>query len=132
MKITADTNILVRAILGDDPRQAALSQTMLSEAETVAIPVAVFCEFVWVLGRGYRVAASDISAAIRGLISSANVAADRPAIEAGLALLEAGGDFADGAIAHDGAALGGTVFASFDVEAVRRLRAQGREAVIPI
>jgi hypothetical protein len=31
------------------------------------------------------------------------VSMDRPAVEAGLAVLEAGGDFADGVIAHEGA-----------------------------
>lgn len=121
MKITADTNILVRAIVEDHPQQAALAQTLLAEADTVAIPIPVFCELAWVLARGYRVAAPDIGAAISGLIASANVVADRPAVAAGLALLEAGGDFADGAIAWQGAALGGKVFASFDREAVRRL-----------
>lgn len=40
------------------------------------------------------------------------VVTDLPAVEAGLTPLRAGGDFADGVIAHQGEALGGTVFAS--------------------
>jgi len=39
---------------------------------------------------------------------------NRPAAEAGLALLEAGGDFADGVIAHEGRWLGAEAFVSFD------------------
>jgi len=129
VRITADTNILVRAVLEDDPRQAALAQAVLAEAEIVALPVVALCEFVWVLARGYRIAGADISAALRGLLASANVQTDRLAVEAGLALLEAGGDFADGVIAQQGASLGGYVFVSFDKDAVRRLGARGWEVV---
>lgn len=39
---------------------------------------------------------------IRSLLESAAVRVDRPAIEAGLAMLVAGGDFADGVIAFEG------------------------------
>ncbi len=42
-------------------------------------------------------------------------------------LLDAGGDFADGVIAHDGQMLGGDVFVSFDRKAVKRLTDQGVE-----
>jgi hypothetical protein len=52
---------------------------------------------------------------------------DRPAVDAGLALLEAGGDFADGVIAFEGRRLGGLVFTSFDAEAVRLIEANGGE-----
>jgi predicted nucleic-acid-binding protein len=51
---------------------------------------------------------------------------NRPAAEAGLALLEAGGDFADGVIAYEGHWLGADTFVSFDKKAVRRVEAQGR------
>jgi hypothetical protein len=43
-----------------------------------------------------------------------NIVLDRPAVEAGLAVLDAGGDFADGVIAYEGTWLGGesrTIFA---------------------
>jgi predicted nucleic-acid-binding protein len=49
-------------------------------------------------------------------------------VEAGLAQLEAGGDFADGAIAHEGARLSGEEFTSFDRRAVARLQARGFSA----
>ena len=50
---------------------------------------------------------------------------NRPAVEAGLAILEAGGDFADGAIAYEGSWLGGETFVSFDKQAVSLLQRQG-------
>ena len=118
VKITADTNILIRAIVADDPEQARLAQNVLQTAELVAVPIVALCEMVWVLARGYRIASPDIGAALRQLLSSANVAVDRPAAEAGLAALFRGGDFADGVIAHEGRMLGGDIFVSFDKQAV--------------
>jgi predicted nucleic-acid-binding protein len=83
------------------------------------------CELVWVLSQGYKIASDDIAGAVRALTSAANVVVNRPAVEAGLALLDAGGDFADGVIAYEGNWLGGETFVSFDKKAVKRLTAQG-------
>ncbi|MGE0740639.1 MAG: type II toxin-antitoxin system VapC family toxin [Hyphomonadaceae bacterium] len=130
MKITADTNVLVRAIVADDPKQARIAQSTLKSAELVAITSTAMCEFVWVLARGYGVSPADIGAAIRQLLASASVEANRPAIEAGLAALDDGGDFADGVIAFDGATLGGDAFASFDKDAVKLLKRQGLDVVL--
>ena len=46
----------------------------------------------------------------------------------GLALLKAGGDFADGVIAYEGSWLGAEAFVSFDRQAVELLAANGRAA----
>ena len=62
------------------------------------------------------------------MLAAENVETNRPAIEAGLAVLDAGGDFADGAIAYEGRWLGGETFVSFDKKAVEMLRAQGEVA----
>jgi predicted nucleic-acid-binding protein len=86
------------------------------------------CELVWVLSQGYKIASDDIALAVRTLTSAANVVVNRPAVEAGLALLDAGGDFADGVIAYEGNWLGGETFVSFDKKAVKRLTAQGESA----
>jgi len=50
-------------------------------------------EFVSVLGKVYRFQAADVADAIRTLLNRASVEVDRPAAEAGIAALEAGGDF---------------------------------------
>lgn len=125
MTITADTNVLVRALVADDPAQAAEASQLLREASSIAVTVPVLCELVWVLKRVYGLAVADIGAAIRSLLAAGTVRLDRPAVEAGLALLEAGGDFADGVIAHQGQWLGGEVFVSFDRQAVALLQQQG-------
>jgi predicted nucleic acid-binding protein len=54
MKITADSNVLIRAAGQDDPHQARQAAEVLQDAELVAVPVPVLCEFVWVLRRGYK------------------------------------------------------------------------------
>lgn len=128
MRITADTNILVRAVTGDDARQSKLAQAELESAEQVALTLPALCELVWVLAQGYRIGARDIAEAIRRLINGANVAVNRPAVEAGLAMLDAGGDFADAIIAHEGRWLGADTFVSFDRKATKLLDARG-EAV---
>jgi len=128
MKITADTNVLVRAITEDHEQQSKVAQAALKKAELVAVSIPTLCELVWVLAQGYRIPSSDIAEAIRRLINAANVAVNRPAAEAGLALLDAGGDFADGVIAFEGNWLGGGTFASFDKRAVKLLEARGQAA----
>jgi len=128
MKITADTNVLVRATLQDEPRQARQAARVLLEADLVAVPIPVFCEFVWVLRRGYKRSASDVSDAIRKLMKSAHAVMNRPAVEAGLSALDVGGDFADGAISYEGNWLGAEEFVSFDSKAVSMLKSQGIRA----
>lgn len=128
MKVTADTNVLIRAAVQDDLHQARRAAKILAEADLVAVPVPVLCEFVWVLRRGYRKAAIDVSDAIRRLMRSPNVEMNRTAVEAGLSALDAGGDFADGVMAHEGEWLGAEEFVSFDSKAVSSLQAQGSRA----
>lgn len=128
MNLTADTNVLIRAAVQDDLQQARRASKILAEADEIAVPVAVLCEFVWVLRRGYKKSTEDIAEAIRRLMKSANVSMDRMAVEAGLSVLSAGGDFADGVIAYEGEWLGAEEFVSFDEQAVLLLRSQGRRA----
>ena len=128
MKIVADTNVLLRDALNDDPRQSPIAGKVLQSAELVAVPVAVLCEFVWVLCQGYNVSALEVANSIRSLIDSWNVVTNRPAVEAGLAFLDTGGDFADGAIAYEGEWLGAEEFVSFDRKAVTLVTQQGKQA----
>jgi predicted nucleic-acid-binding protein len=128
MKITADTNVLVRAAVQDDAHQARRAAKVLQEADLVAVPIPVLCEFAWVLRRGYKKSVSDISDAIRRLMNGVNVVMNRPAVEAGLSTLDAGGDFADGVIAYEGDWLGAEEFVSFDSKAISILQSQGSRA----
>lgn len=128
MRITVDTNVLVRVTVLDDHEQASLAAELVRTAELIAVPLSSLCEFVWVTMRAYRRAAGEVIQAITALIDNPDVATDRPAVEAGLAMLAAGGDFADGIIAFDGRRLGGEIFASFDRKAVELVGARGGDA----
>ena len=128
MKITADTNVLIRAAVQDEPHPAREAAKVLREADLVAVPIPVLCEFVWVLRRGYKKSVAEVSDTIHKLMKSAHVVMNRPAVEAGLAALGAGGDFADGAIAYEGDWLGAEELVSFDAKAVSILKAKGTRA----
>ena len=105
--------------------ESALSLGEASEAELVALALPALCELSWVLSQGYKIPKARIAEAMRRLVNSANVAVNRPAAEAGLACLEAGGDFADGVIAYEGNWLGADIFVSFDQKAVKLMEARG-------
>jgi predicted nucleic-acid-binding protein len=128
VKIAADTNVLVRAITGDDIRQSKAAQDALAKSDVVALALPALCELVWVLSQGYKIPSNDVAEAIRRLVNAENVSVNRPAVDAGLAMLETGGDFADGVIAYEGRWLGAEVFTSFDKRAVKLIKAQGDAA----
>ena len=130
MKIAVDTNVLVRVAVRDDARQAGAANEIMARAEIIAIAVPSLCEFVWVLRSVYRFRSSEMAKAIRTLLAAENVETNRPAVEAGLAMLDAGGDFADGVVAYEGRWLGAETFVSFDERAVELLKAQGQEAML--
>jgi len=128
MKITVDTNVLARAVLLDDAQQSRAAAALLKEASLIAVPLPCLCELVWILRRGAKLSKDDVAATIRDLLDAGNVMMNRPAVEAGLAVLEAGGDFADGVIAYEGGWLGGETFVSFDKQAVELVAQHGRAA----
>ena len=128
MKIAVDTNVLLRDALQDDPRQSPIASKTLQRAELVVVPTPALCEFVWVMRRLYKRPDAEIALSIRLLMSGDNVELDRPAVEAGLDVLEGGGDFADGVIAYEGHWLGAEEFVSFDKQAVSLLKSQGKRA----
>jgi len=130
MKISLDTNVLLRLIVGDDQAQQRTATDTLQNAELVAISVHAFCEFAWVLNRSYQVAKPDIATAIRRILDTRNVVTNRPAVETGLAMLDAGGDFADGVIAYEGQWLGADTFVSFDKKATKLMKEQGATTLL--
>lgn len=128
MKISVDTNVLARAVLQDDAEQASRAAKILEEASLIAVSLPCLCELVWILLRGAQLPKEKVAQAIRALIETSKVMMNRPAVEAGLAVLAAGGDFADGVIAYEGNWLGGETFVSFDKKAVSSLSGQGQDA----
>ena len=131
MNVIADTNLILRAAIRDDPAQHAAAVQMLRTATTVSVPTQALCEFVWVLARSYKRSQAEIIRALQRLLAAEKVRVDREAVAAGLAFLEAGADFADGVIAHEGQTMGGEVFVSFDARAVKAAASAGFAARSP-
>ncbi len=125
LNITADTNLLLRSMMGDDPLSASRARNVLLDANIIAVTLPTLCELVWVLTSVYKKSRTDIAIAIRTLINGATVRIDVGATTAGLAHLDAGGDFADGVIAFEGRRLGGNVFVTFDQQAAKIIATNG-------
>lgn len=130
MKITVDTNVLVRAITGDDPIRGPLARHTLNDADAIYIPTPVLCELVWVLKSTYGRSRSDILHTLSVLLESERVITDASTVSAGLLAMSQGADFADGVIAHVGAAAGSEVFATFDKTASKVLASIGVKTLL--
>ena len=69
MRITVDTNVLVRSCVRDDLAQASIAAKVLTDAVLIAIALTCLCEFVWVLRRVYNIETDDVIRAIRALMA---------------------------------------------------------------
>lgn len=128
MKITPDANVLVRIAVMDDETQTATALRALEKADSIVVPLTTLCELVWVLRQSYKRPAANVAASLQELLASSIVETNRPAADAGIAVLLAGGDFADGVIAFEGAQSGGSTFLTFDKKAASLVRKIGVEA----
>jgi predicted nucleic-acid-binding protein len=125
-----DTNVFVRAWAGDDEAQALRARSQIAAANEIVVSTVALCEFAWVARRIYRQKRTEIAHAIRLLIADKRIVADWPSVEAGLAFLDAGGDFADGVIEFEGRRLGGDIFVTFDNRAAATIDKQGRKSLL--
>ena len=128
MRIIADTNVLLRAALGDDATQSAAATRVMESSESVIVTQHALCEFAWVLRSRYRMRGEAIRSALSTLCAARNVVLDQAALDSGFQSMEAGADFADGVIAYEGRWLGGEELVSFDKKAVAAAEKQGLKA----
>jgi len=128
VKITPDTNVLLRIAVMDDEIQTAIALRALESAESIVVPLPTLCEFVWVLRQSYKRPAVEVAASLQELLASSIVETNRPAADAGIAIMLAGGDFADGVIAFEGAQSDGSTFLTFDRKAASLVKKIGVEA----
>ncbi len=56
-----DTNVLVRALVQDDPAQSAQASAVFRSGEPILIPTTVLLESEWVLRRLYKKSFSEIA-----------------------------------------------------------------------
>jgi predicted nucleic-acid-binding protein len=130
LSIIADTKVFLRAIINDDPEEAEKARRLFAQTDRIILATTTICETIWVLRSRYRVQKAQLVQVVIRLLQTEKLALDRAAVEAGLALLEVGGDFADGVIAFEGRRLGGETFATFDKEAATLLKATGQNCLL--
>ena len=118
-----DTNVLVRLLTGDDPKQAAGARALFG-SEPIWIGKTVLLETGWVLRSLYGFEESAIREAFVKLLGLANVQVeDEPSISAALALTIHGIELADAL--HLGSRPLGARFVSFEQSFVRRATRAG-------
>jgi predicted nucleic-acid-binding protein len=116
----ADTNVIVRVLVGDDlkQQQAALARLRKIRANggSVLASTVVLAEVAWVLGSAYGYDRAQIAAALRGVIATPPfVVAPRAAVLAALSAYEKGpGDFSDYLILELARTEGFTKLLTFD------------------
>ena len=126
--IGLDTNVLVRYMAQDEPKEAALATRLIEEelsaAEPGFISLVVLVELCWVLKRLYSASAGELVAAVEDLLNTPRFQLDRrDVVAATVQFLKAGegakAGFVDALIAQLAAAQGCSHTVSFDKVAVR-------------
>jgi predicted nucleic-acid-binding protein len=121
--IAVDTNVLVRLLTGDDPKQTAAARALFAR-ESIWIAKTVLLETAWVLRSLYGFDEGAIRDAFRKLLGLENVQAeDESSVAAALALTAHGIEFADAM--HQGSRPPDVPFVSFDRSSVQRARRAG-------
>lgn len=116
MSLTIDTNILVRRIVSDDPKQAEIARELFA-TEDIFIPNTVLLESEWVLRTAFGFTKEQINLSFRLLVEENNVTLEHPqAVQQSLEWHAQNLDFADAL--HLAQARGN--FATFDTRLVKR------------
>ncbi len=122
--IGLDTNVLVRYIMQDDARQAALATKLVDALTPQApgfVPMVVVVELVWVLAGSFDLQRSQIADAVEALLRSKEMVVERAeTVWQALRLFRAGSaDFADGLIERSAASAGCKRTMTFDRAAAK-------------
>jgi len=122
--IGLDTNVLVRYVMQDDPKQSQKASRLIESltAETPGfVPVVALIELVWVLISCYDLTREEVSQALDGLLRAKEIVLERAA-QVSQALRTFGtssADFADCLIERTSAATGCGTTMTFDTGAVK-------------
>jgi predicted nucleic-acid-binding protein len=104
--IGIDTNVLVRVIVADDPKQVALARDFIRDRCTPDDPGfvsnVVLAELAWILARGYGYSRTEIAGAIERIMETVQLQVESPTdVASALVDFRAGpADFADCLIGH--------------------------------
>ena len=119
-----DTNVLVRYVMQDDPRQSPRATRLiesLSADEPGFVPVVALVELVWVLSGSYRLDRDQVARVLDGLLRSKELVVDRADLVAQALTRHsiARADFADALIERIAGAAGCASTVTFDAGAVK-------------
>lgn len=123
--ISLDTNLLVRLLTNDEPKQAEKIRAALDRAQAeqkrIWVSVVVACELVWVLQRLYGYDKAQIIFALSTLLKFQGLAFQSPqAIKKSVEDMRLGkADFADILMGHLSAAEGADFVLTFDKQAAK-------------
>jgi predicted nucleic-acid-binding protein len=119
-----DTNVLLRYIVRDDPRQFDRAAAFLgtrTAADPVFVGLIVIAELVWALRRRYRYSREDVRTAIMTLMEAAEVVFEDEEYLSALLAGSSKGDIADHLIAHCAAKAGCSSTVTFDKAAASHI-----------
>ena len=123
--IALDTNLLVRLLTNDDPRQAAKVEAWLKGNATPKTPAyvdhVVLCELGWVLERSYGYDRAEVHAALAALLEQDHLKVESPGLVRQALMLYADGpaDFSDYLLAVRAQAAGYSPVLTLDKKAAK-------------
>ena len=122
-----DTNVVVRALVDDDRRQASAVRELIA-AHEVFVPATVLLETEWVMRSGYAFAPAEIAAGLRRLGGLPGVTFEQSGeVAQALDWLEQGMDFADAL--HLARTTHCDAFVTFDRKFAKRAKGLGAPPV---
>ncbi len=126
MSVAIDTNVLVRLLVRDDPKQFNAARRLVEQAQAAGEPILILLgallETEWVLRSRYRLDKASIAGAFAQLLESEGVAFEHePTVEEALYIWtqQPGADFADCLLNARAAQLGRRRFVTFDARAAK-------------
>lgn len=119
-----DTNVLVRYVMQDDPRQSPRATRLIESLTPDApgfVPVVTLMELVWVLAGSYGRSRSQVATVLETLLRSKELVVDRAELvtQALNRYASAGADFADALLVRIAAAAGCAATRTFDSGAAK-------------
>lgn len=123
--IGLDTNVLLRFLTEDDPKQTPIAQewirTAMKKDEKIFLTGTVLCEMIWVLTRSYKFSKEKLLEVLEELLSTNHIDVEEHEITWGAihdyAFSEA--DFADCLIRRKTLAAGCSTLLTFDEKLVK-------------
>ena len=128
--IALDTNLLVRLLTNDDPRQAAKVEAWLRDNATPKTPAyvdhVVLCELGWVLERSYGYDRAEVHAALAALLEQDHLKVESPGLVRQALMMYADGpaDFSDYLLAVRAQAAGYSPVLTLDKKAAKTVTHQ--------